>query len=227
MIPFIALLISLAVFLLVPASPTSRLHDVASRGHAPSGWRELGRRLRHRATETSARRARSEAALGALVSLAAELRAGLPPQLALVHASTTVWPTAIAAVRLDGDVAMALRADGAHTPVLRSLAACWDAGAATGSGLADAVDRLAASHRSAEEIRGELEVQLAGPRATARMLTGLPLIGIALGMLLGADPIGFLLGGPIGLACLIAGITLTVVGMWWTNRIAAHVEARL
>ena len=70
-------------------------------------------------------------------------------------------------------------------------------------------------------------MQLAGPRATARMLSGLPLIGIALGMLLGADPVGFLLGSPVGLGCLVTGVVLTAVGMWWTNRIAARVEAQL
>lgn len=223
----IGLLIALAVFLVLPASPTSRLHGVASVDDEQVSLRRVGETLRQRALGRSAQRAGGDAVLAALVALAAELRAGLPPQLALVHASTTVWPTAIAAVRLDGDVAMALRADGVRAPVLRSLAACWEAGAAAGSGLADAVDRLASSHRAAQEIRGELEVQLAGPRATARMLSGLPLIGIILGLMLGADPVGFLLGGPIGWACLAGGILLTVIGMWWTNRIAARVEAQL
>ena len=227
MLVVIGLLIGLAVFLLLPASPAARLRGV-THGDAPAaGWRGLGTRLRARARPADRRRERSDAALAALVALAAELRAGLPPHVALVHASTTVWPTAISAVRLDADVAAALRQDAAHTPVLRSLAACWEAGAAAGSGLADAVDRLATSHREAERIRGELEVQLAGPRATARMLSGLPLIGIALGMLLGADPVGFLLGSPVGLGCLVTGVVLTAVGMWWTNRIAARVEAQL
>ena len=223
----IALLIALSVFLLMPASPEPRLRGIIAPGRTQHAWAALGSALRGRALSTRARRARADAALAALVGLAAELRAGLPPQLALVQASTTVWPTAIAAIRLDGDVPAALRQDAVHTPVLRSLAACWEAGAAAGSSLADAVDRLAASHRAAEETRGELEVQLAGPRATARMLSGLPLIGIALGMLLGADPLGFLLGSVIGLACLVAGVVLTILGMWWTNRIAARVEARL
>ena len=223
----IALLVALSVYLLIPASPEPRLRGIAARGRTQSAWSALGSALRGRALAARTRRARADAALNALIGLAAELRAGLPPQLALVQASTTVWPTAIAAVRLDGDIPAALRHDAMHMPVLRSLAACWEAGAAAGSGLADAVDRLAASHRAAEEVRGELEVQLAGPRATARMLSGLPLIGIALGMLLGADPLGFLLGSAIGMACLVAGVALTVVGMWWTNRIAARVEARL
>ena len=227
MLTVVGLLTAFAVFLLIPASPASRLQDVATGARSEPAWSELLSLMRLRSRGRRARATRSEAALAALVALAAELRAGLPPQLALVHASTDMWPTAIAAVRLDGDVATALRQDAVDAPVLRSLAACWEAGSAAGSGLADAVDRLAASHRAAEEIRGELEVQLAGPRATARMLSGLPLIGIALGVLLGADPLGFLLGSPVGFACLAIGIALTVVGMWWTNRIAARVEARL
>lgn len=225
MAPVIALLVGLAVYLVLPASTTPRLHGVTGRGVA-TGRSPLGE-LRRRGRASRLRRQRSEEALAALVALASELRAGLPPELALVNASTTVWPTALAAIRLDGDVPDALRADAATTPVLRSLAACWQVGASSGSGLANAVDRLAQSHREADDVRGQLEVQLAGPRATARMLALLPLIGIAMGAMLGADPLGFLLGSPVGIACLAAGVGLTAVGMWWTNRIAARVEARL
>ena len=223
----IGLLIALTVYLLMPASPGPRLRSIVAPGGARTSPDGVAAVLRIHARTRRARRARDDAALAALVGLAAELRAGLPPRQALVQASTSVWPTAVAAVRLDGDIAAALRRDAGHTPVLRALAACWEAGAATGSGLADSVDRLAASHRAAEEIRGELEVQLAGPRSTARMLGGLPLIGIALGALLGADPLGFLLGSAVGVTCLVSGVALTVLGMWWTNRIAANVEARL
>jgi tight adherence protein B len=167
--------------------------------------------------------------IDAMSALAAELRAGQPPGPALVHSAGTppVWPTALAALRLDGDIPEALRVDAGSHGVLRSLAACWEVGSASGTGLAAAVSRLADASRAAEEVRGELEVQLAGPRATARTLATLPLIGLLLGILMGADPVSWLLGSAIGLGCLAGGVVLTGVGIIWTGRIASAVERQL
>jgi tight adherence protein B len=165
----------------------------------------------------------------AVVALAAELRAGQPPSAALLISagSPPVWPSTLAALRLDSDIPEALRVDAQAHPVLRSLAACWEVGSASGSGLAAAVHRLAEASRAAEEVRGELEVQLAGPRATARTLATLPLIGLLLGVLMGADPVGWLLGSALGLGCLAGGAVLTGLGILWTSRIAAGVERQL
>ena len=166
---------------------------------------------------------------GAVVALAAELRAGQPPSAALLISAGTppVWPSTLAALRLDGDIPEALRVDAQVHPVLRSLAACWEVGSASGSGLAAAVQRLAEASRAAEEVRGELDVQLAGPRATARTLATLPLIGLLLGVLMGADPVGWLLGSALGVGCLAGGALLTGLGILWTSRIAAGVERQL
>ncbi len=176
------------------------------------------------------RRGRDRAAtIEALGALAAELAAGQPPATALVRAAgePPVWPHATAAVRMGGEVPAALRLDGTGRPALRQLAACWQVAAQTGSGLASSVDQLARSSRRAEQVRGELEAQLAAPRATARLLAGLPLVGVAFGVLLGADPLGWLLGSAAGRLCLAGGVALTVAGAWWTGRIAARVERLL
>ena len=68
--------------------------------------------------------------------------------------------------------------------------------------------RSAASRRrarSSEDVRVDLEGQLAGPRATARMLALLPLVGIGFGMMLGSDPLSWLLGTTPGRLCLPGG----------------------
>lgn len=57
----------------------------------------------------------------------------------------------------------------------------------------------------------------AGPLATARILLALPFAGIGLGFLLGADPLGLLLGG--GRALLVAGLACTIAGWWWMHRL--------
>ena len=43
------------------------------------------------------------------------------------------------------------------------------------------------------------------PLATVRLLSALPFLTVAMGMLLGADPVGFLLGSAGGMACLGLG----------------------
>jgi len=170
---------------------------------------------------------RRAAAIGALSALAADLRAGQPAMTALERAGPHVWPHAAAAVRLGGDIGTALHLDAKRTPTLAGLAACWAVTAHTGSGLATALTRLADAARIDEDVRVQLEAQLAGPRATARMLGFLPLVGLLLGIVLGADPVRWLLGDPIGVLCLIAGIGLTTLGLLWTGRIARNVEQLL
>ncbi|GLW64521.1 hypothetical protein Arub01_27650 [Actinomadura rubrobrunea] len=107
---------------------------------------------------------------------------------------------------------------------LRLLAACWRIGAERGGTLAAVLDGLAAALRDEEEQRQEISAQLAGPRATARLLAGLPLLGLAMAAALGAKPLAFLFGTLPGLGCLVAGIALDALGMWWTSRLAQAAE---
>ncbi|MFI0354410.1 type II secretion system F family protein [Actinomadura sp. 9N407] len=103
---------------------------------------------------------------------------------------------------------------------LRLLAACWRIGAERGGTLATVLDGLVAALRDEEAQRQEIATQLAGPRATARLLAGLPLLGLGMAVALGADPLAFLFGTLPGLGCLLSGIGLNVAGLWWTRRLA-------
>lgn len=175
--------------------------------------------------------ARRQAVIEAVGSWAAELRAGQAPLVGLARAfgDTRFIPRALAASAWGGDVALALRADAQSLDdaTLRGLAACWAVASDTGAGLADSLDRLAASARHEEDIRVQLQAHLAAPRATARMLAGLPVLGLLLGMGLGGDPLAWLLSTVPGLACVIGGVGLTAAGLWWTARIARNVERAL
>ena len=112
-------------------------------------------------------------------------------------------------------------------PLIAPLAACWAVSAQQGSGLSISVTRMAEQARIAEDIRVQLEAQLAGPRATARILMLLPLFGLAMGVMMGVNPLAWLLGTPVGIACLVAGMALTALGYWWTSRIVQRVERLL
>lgn len=111
------------------------------------------------------------------------------------------------------------RAGTAAAPDLERVAAAWELADRHGAPLAD----LLAGTR--DDIRWRLahgsrvRAQLAGPRATAAVLTALPLFGIGLGQLMGTDPLGVLREGLLGQGLLAAGCGLTAAGVLWSERI--------
>lgn len=195
--------------------------------------RALGMRMRDRFLRRR-HRARDRAAVrDALAEVVADMRSGQPPLRSLARAlgdrSPSPAPRTSAAALWGGDVVDSLRADAQATgqPLLAAASACWSVAAAHGAGLADSLERIVRQDRRAEEVRRQLDAHLAAPRATARMLSLLPLLGLALGIAVGGDPLGWLLGTPLGWACLAVGLGLTGVGLAWAGRIVAQTERLL
>lgn len=93
-----------------------------------------------------------------------------------------------------------------------------------GAPAAALLERVAVAVGRDAEAAVQRRAALAGPRATARLLGWLPLVGPVLGAGLGADPVGFLLGGGAGSVLLIAGAVLVTVGRWWSSREVAAAE---
>ena len=194
-------------------------------------WLLVRRWLRRRDAEREA--ARWRAGVIELCSvLCAELRTGRPPNSVLVEAvGECAWPAGrtgrgavaavLAAARFGGDVPEALRR-AARIPGAEGLgwiAACWQVAMDSGAGLAGGIERTAAALRAAERQREELKAQLAGVRSTAALLAVLPVLGVVLGTVMGADPLGVLLHTPAGLGCLFLGAALEGAGLAWTARI--------
>jgi hypothetical protein len=165
-------------------------------------------------------------------ALAGEVRAGRQPGEALLPAARDsggfgdAQAAVLAAARFGGDVpnalAAAARQPGAEG--LRGLAACWRVAVDQGAGLAAGLDRLEAALRAERDQRADLRAQLAGARATAVMLAGLPAVGLGLGAALGADPLHILLHTSSGLGCLAVGGVLEGLGLWWALRIVRGAE---
>jgi tight adherence protein B len=212
---------------LAAGPPVSRTRIRA--GAERSRSRLLPRLPLRRAAEREREHARAVEACGVL---AVELRAGRPPAEALAAAAgaavgdaAQVLSAAAVAAGRGGDVAGVLAGGAAGTAapaLLRGLAACWSLCASTGGGLAVAAERLQEAERDAADRRRAVDAELAGPRATAGLLAGLPLLGVLLGTALGADPLRLLLTTPLGLACLALGLGLDGLGLWWSRRLASR-----
>ena len=96
----------------------------------------------------------------------------------------------------------------------------------TGAGLALAIQRAAESIRGERRTARLVAAELSSARATAKMLAVLPLGVLLLGSGIGGDPVGFLVGTPVGLGCLATGLALSLAGMRWLDRIADGVLGR-
>lgn len=167
-----------------------------------------------------------------LGALGGEVGSGAEPRAALAAAAgdQPLLAEVVAAARSpDGDVAAKLHGLGARPggALARDLAIVWAVADRTGASLAVPVARLFAAAREDERVRRELAAQLAGPRATARLLAGLPVLGLAIGASLGAQPARFLLATAPGRACLLIGAALLMVGLRWSRAIHRQAAAGL
>jgi tight adherence protein B len=166
--------------------------------------------------------ARRAAAVDLVSALAAELRGGAEPRAALVSACGPAFTSVAAAARSPAtDPAAALRTIAADdgSELLADLAAAWQVTEAAGAGLAGPATRLAETARAADAVRRELDAALAGPRATAALLSMLPVAGVLMGSALGADPLTFLVSTGAGRVALLAGTLLIAAGVGWTEAI--------
>lgn len=110
--------------------------------------------------------------------------------------------------------------EGRHAePSISALGAIWCVADDAGAPLAPALGELAAALRDIAETEREVDVALAGPRATGRLVGWLPLVGLGLGIVIGVDPIGALTGSGVGWVLLVIGAALVAVGRFWTARL--------
>lgn len=161
--------------------------------------------------------------------LVGELRVGAhPAQAFAVAADETAGSVAdscravAARARLGADVTAGLRsvADTSALPTQWDrLAVCWQL--ASEHGLAMSTLMRAAQRDIVERQRfsGQVMSAMAGARATAAILAGLPVLSVVLGQLIGADPVAFLLAGHVGGWLLVVGVTLVCSGLLWSDRI--------
>jgi tight adherence protein B len=167
----------------------------------------LGARAVLRRSADRTRAATRSRDLDHLCALAADLRAGLPPTGRPVGSTSEGAP---------------ITPDPKPEPDrLRQLvAALWGLAERTGAPVADLVERIEADARAMDRAHASAAAQAAGARATAWLLAGLPVGGIALGYGIGADPLQVLLHTPLGAACAGGAIALQLGGLAWSDRLS-------
>lgn len=108
------------------------------------------------------------------------------------------------------------------------LAAAWQVATESGAPLAACLRELAASFRELGQLHRDLQVALAGPAATARLVMALPVGGLLVGALMGFDAPKMLFFTLPGWLCLLTGAGLMFVAHRWNRRLvrsAGHADA--
>lgn len=150
------------------------------------------------------------------VELAERLRAGSPLAEAWEHTATLHGLSPDIA---DDGVPAALAQLGPAGYILR---AAFPLAERTGAGLSDILDACAQAATAADDAAAARSIALAGPRASARILAGLPLLGVGGAALAGIDVLGSIRDGGVGSISALMGVALWLAGIKWSKHLIAR-----
>jgi tight adherence protein B len=159
----------------------------------------------------------------ALRTMVAELRSGAHP-IRAAEAAADVVPAVAGDLRA---LATAAQLDTeAPTSALPQLAAAWALAKRHGLPMADVLDATRRDAEAGLAFGRRMRAKLAGPRASAAVLTGLPVLCMLLGQAMGAAPLSVLTGSTPGQALLVAGCVLLWAGTAWCRALTGRVRIR-
>lgn len=163
----------------------------------------------------------------ALHTFVAALRAGAHPAMAAEFAAEDAQPQTAAAMRaiatvarLDGHITAVLNTT--SPPALARVATAWQLAQRHGLPLAEVLEAVRRDLAHRARFTRQVAARMAGPRTSALALSLLPVVGIALGTAMGANPLAVLTGTGLGQVLLVTGVTLLCAGVAWSNRIATR-----
>lgn len=232
MVLAIAVLVALAVVLSSPLDPRARLRELLPhRGDGDESDRSGSGRGRAKSPAGRADPERERLwAISAVENCAHLLKVGMTPQAVMATLSRQnmqLRPISRAiALGEDPGRAIATRHDGLSrvaAEVFAGMAAVWTVSERSGAPAADMILRYAAAQRDALDADRERRIAMAGPRATVRVLSWLPLLGMGLGLLIGVEPIDLVTGLP-GRLSVAAGIVLYILGRLWMKRMMLQAQ---
>ena len=212
-LPWLAAVVALAAGVVL----STPLVALLTGGCAAVGTRAWNRRRRS-ADEDAA----LETLPDALAALAAELRSGRSLQEAIQTAAAGCADDSRGRLLVEsirGPAASSPPSAGELPRALSRLSSAVALSARTGCSLAAVVGAVEDDLRARHRHRLDLRSATAGPRASAALLAGLPLLGLAMGSGVGADPWRVLTATGTGQMLLVVGVALEVAGMAWCSRL--------
>jgi tight adherence protein B len=152
-------------------------------------------------------------------TLAVLLQAGAVPLVAWRHLADIGDLQAGAVIaRIDSGMPLiaAIEAEGG---AWRDLAAAWEIATTVGAPLSEVLRTIAETLRDADAAADDVQIALAEPAGTARLLLWMPVAGLLLSFALGFDTIGVIFTNPLGAACVVSGLLLVLAARVWTTRL--------
>ncbi|MBO0597009.1 hypothetical protein I2485_14705 [Nesterenkonia sp. E16_7] len=104
------------------------------------------------------------------------------------------------------------------TEVLQGLISIHALSQSTGAPLSRLCRKAADSLEDSAALDAAVRTAAAGPRLTQFILAALPLGGLAMGALMGAQPLAVLFGSTLGWGCLVSGLGCLLLGWRWSAR---------
>lgn len=187
-----------------------------------------------RARRSGRHRAECGYLLDGLAAVIAELHVGAHPSVAAAVAAretsgiaAQAFAVGAARSRLGGSGADGILGPGTVIATeLARVADAWRVAERHGLALAELLSAARTDLAARAKFRNRTEAALAGARATAAILAVLPVMGIGLGQLMGADPLRVLLISGIGTYLLPLGAGLACAGLLWADEITRRVVSR-
>ena len=165
------------------------------------------------------RAAADRAAISAAVAALADEHAagaGLGPAFRSAAPAAGRYGPALVEAALLADVGAEPQRALNDEPLLAPLAVACALSTQSGASMTALLAGVRAELITDRDTRAAVRAAVAGPRASALLLAGLPVLGLLMGAALGADPARVLLHTPAGAAALTAGVLLNLLGLVWT-----------
>ncbi|GAA0999068.1 pilus assembly protein TadB [Subtercola frigoramans] len=123
---------------------------------------------------------------------------------------------------LDLAIAAAARACDPRTrQAWSAVAAAWSVATVSGAPVSVCLRHFAAALVELGDIQRSIDVALSAPVLSARLMSALPVLGLALGTVLGFDTVSTLVSTLPGLVCLGSGAGLLLASRWWNSVLVA------
>lgn len=170
----------------------------------------------------------------ALDGLARDLRTGASFRSAVARQAREPGPVARHFRRVHTAIELGQPADEACAALVANSSGMHNAAttagvlamvAGGGRGSARALEEAAQAARQEQMVRGEVRALVAQAESSVRVLAGLPIAFVALGMLSGQDGALALFHTSVGRWCLVIGIVLDGAGLVWMRALVRSVTA--